>query len=104
MPAASALAAITVDGVTDKKVYADRVSFTVRSEAGYDYTAELNGEPAAVGVAVEVNEPQYYELNVQRRQKSSGAQESQLVRFIVRATDRGNSRVGTSPLGPLSGD
>jgi len=91
---ASAPAAITIDGVVDKKVYADRVSFTVRSEAGFDYTAELNGEPVAVGVPVEVSEPEYYELNVQRRQRSSGAQESQLLQFIVRATDRGNSEWG----------
>ncbi len=100
MPVASALAAITVDGVADKKVYADRVSFTVRSEAEYDYTAELNGAPVAVGVAVEVNEAQYYELNVQRRQKPSGVQESQLIRFIVRATDRGNSEWGLPPWVP----
>ena len=94
VPAASALGAITVDGVADKKVYADRVSFTVRSEAGYDYTAELNGESVSVGVAVEVNEPEYYELNIHRQNKASGAQENQLIRFIVRATDRGNSEWG----------
>jgi len=98
--AASAPAAITVDGVTDKKVYADRVSLTVRSETGFDYTAELNGTPVAVGVPVEVNEPEYYELNVQRRQKPSGAQESQLTRFIVRATERGNSEWGLPPWTP----
>jgi len=100
VPAAPALAAITVDGIVDKKVYADRVSFTVRSEAGYDYTAELNGKPVAVGVAVEVNEPDYYELNVRRKRQSSGAEESLLVRFIVRATDRGNSEWGLSPWVP----
>ena len=94
VPAGSALAAITIDGVADKKVYADRVSFTVRSEAGFDLTAELNGELIATGVAVEVNDPEYYELNVHKRQRSSGAQDSQLIRFIVRATDRGNSEWG----------
>ncbi len=94
LPAAPTLAAITVEGVVDKKVYADRVMFTVRSEAGFDYTAELNGEPVAIGVPVEVSEPEYYELNVQRRPKPSGAQESQLIQFIVRATDRGNSEWG----------
>jgi hypothetical protein len=96
----SALAAITIDGVADKKVYADRVTFTVRSEAGYDYTATLNGEPVAVGVPVEANEPEYYELDVHRRQRSSGAQDSQLVRFIVRASERANSEWGLPPWTP----
>ncbi len=100
MSAASALAAITIDGVTNKKVYANRVSFTVRSETGFDYAAELNGTPVAIGVPVEVNEPEYYELNVQRRQKPSGAQESQLIQFIVRATERGNSEWGLPPWTP----
>ena len=49
--APSVWATITVDGVTDKKVYADRVTFTVRSEAGSDFTATLNGVSVAVGVA-----------------------------------------------------
>jgi hypothetical protein len=91
-------AAITIEGVTDKKVYADHVSFTVRAEAGYDYTAELASAttvtPITTEVRAEVNEPEYYELSVQRRQKSSGAQESRLIQFIVRATDRGNSEWG----------
>jgi hypothetical protein len=92
--ATSGLAAITIEGVADKKVYADRVSFTVRTEAGFDYTAELNGKPVATDVRVEVNEPEYYELNVLQRDRSSGAQESKLVRFIVRATERRDSEWG----------
>jgi hypothetical protein len=91
---ASARAAITIEGVQDKKVYADRVSFTIQSEAGFDYMAELNGGTVAVDVVVEVNQPDYYELNVQRRQQSSGAEESRLVRFIVRASERGNTEWG----------
>jgi len=87
-------AKITVDGVEDKEVYSNRVSFTVRSEVGFDYTAELNGQPAAIDVPVEVNEPEYYELDAHRRERASGAEESLLIRFIVRATDRGNSEWG----------
>ncbi len=94
LSATSGRAAITVDGVTDKKVYADRVSFTVRSEAGYDYTVTLNGRPVAVDVRTEVNEPEYYELNVLKQRKSTRTEESRLVRFIVRASDRGNAEWG----------
>ncbi len=94
LSATSGRAAITVDGVTDKKVYADRVSFTVRSEAGFDYTATLNGRPVAVDVRTEANEPEYYELRVLKEKKSTRTQESRLVRFIVRASDRGSAEWG----------
>ena len=100
LSAPSGLAAITVDGVTDKKVYADRVTFTIRSEAGSDFTATLNGVPVAVGAAVKVDKPEYYELNVHKRSQSSGAEENRLVRFIVRATARGNSEWGLPPWTP----
>jgi len=98
--ASSGSAAITIEGVADKKVYADRVSFLVRSEAGSDVTAELNGAPVATDVSIKVDEPEYYELNVHKRQRSSGAEESRLVRFIVRATARGNSEWGLPPWTP----
>jgi hypothetical protein len=87
-------AAITIEGVADKKVYPDRVSFTVRSEAGFEYTATLNGRLVAVDVRTEVNEPEYYELNVLKQRKSTRTEESRLVRFIVRASDRGSTEWG----------
>jgi len=91
---ASAWAAISIEGVEDTEVYKDRVSFLVRTEAGFDYTAELNGKPIATDVRIEIDEPEYYELSVQRQERSSGAEESRLVQFIVRASDRGNSEWG----------
>jgi hypothetical protein len=100
LAAAPGLAAITIDGVADKKVYADRVTFTVRSEAGSDFTATLNGVPVATDVPVKVDEPEYYELNVHKRLRSSGAEESRLVRFIIRATARANSEWGLPPWTP----
>ncbi len=89
-----AQAAISIEGVEDTEVYKDRVSFLVRTEAGFDYTAELNGRPIGTDVWVEIDEPEYYELKVHRRERSSGAEESQFVQFIVRASDRGNSEWG----------
>ena len=103
--AGSGLAQIPIDGISDKGVYADKVSFTIRTERGYDYTAELNGNPIGTGVSVEVNEPEYYELYVYRRERFSGMGESELVRFIVRAAERGNSESGLprwSPLPPIN--
>ncbi|MHC4207176.1 MAG: hypothetical protein ACYSTT_21180, partial [Planctomycetota bacterium] len=90
----SALAQISIEGVSDKRVYKDKVSFTVISQIDYDYTVELNGDPIETDVAVEVDEPEYYELYVYRLERSSGVEESELVRFIVRASERGNSEWG----------
>jgi len=92
--AASTSAQISIEGVADRKVYSDSVSFIVNSEAGFDYTAELNGISVATDVSIEVNEPEYYELYVHRREQSSRAEESKLVRFIIRASERGISEVG----------
>ncbi|UCG59748.1 MAG: hypothetical protein JSU70_09560 [Phycisphaerales bacterium] len=92
--AGSGQAQISIEGVTDRKVYGDSVSFKVSSEEGFDYTVELNGNPVATDVSIEVDEPEYYELYVYRREQSSGAEQSELVQFIVRATERGNSEWG----------
>ncbi len=100
-------AAIPVSGITDEEVYADRVTFTVSSEAGYEYTRlELRSEPVATSIPVvldhpvEVTYPQYYELNVRRRLISSGAEESARIRFIVRSSERENAEWGLPPWTP----
>jgi len=103
--ASSGLAQISIDGVLDKGVYNNTVSFTIRPDRGYDYTAELNGNPIGTGVSIEVDEPEYYELYVYRSERFSGVGESKLVRFIVRATERGNSEWGLprwSPYPPIN--
>ena len=51
----SAWAAISIEDVEDTEVYRDRVSFLVRTEAGFDYTAELNGKPIATDVWIEID-------------------------------------------------
>ncbi len=96
----SAPAQISIEGVADKHVYNDSASFKVHSEADFNYTAELNGNQIATDVSIEVNEPKYYELNVSRIEQTSGAQQNELVRFIVRATERGNTEWGLPPWTP----
>ena len=91
---------ISIDGVEDRQVYGDRVSFKVNSEAGFDYTALLNDEAIALDVTIEVTEPEYYELYVHRREEISGTEQSELIRFIVQATQRGRSEWGLSPWTP----
>jgi hypothetical protein len=95
-------AQIPVEGLADETVYADAVTFRVPAVAGYTYTTvELNGVPVAAGGFVDVNRPDYYELEVERRLDSSGAVESRLVQFIVRNTARGNSEWGLPSWVPL---
>ncbi len=90
----SVSAQISIDGVSDRQIYADSVSFIVHSDAGYDYTVELDGVSVPTDVSIEVDEAEYYELYVYRREQSSGTEETELVRFIVRATERAETEVG----------
>lgn len=87
-------AQITITGVANKKVYADSVTFTISAEAGFDYTALLNGVTVSVGTPVPVNQPEYYELNVTKRSQSDGTEESSLIQFIVRNSQRADTEWG----------
>jgi hypothetical protein len=83
-----------ISGVVDQQVYSDSVAFTVHSEAGFEYQAELNNDPVPTDVLIPITEAEYYELLVYRRNLSSGAEETELVRFIVKASERGDSEIG----------
>jgi len=100
LAAPSLFGQITVTGLTTKTVYADQVSFRVPSAAGYDYTVELNGAAAATDATIAVNKPDYYELSVKRRQISTGTEESLLVQFIVRSSERNDTEWGLPPWVP----
>jgi hypothetical protein len=89
-----------IDGLADREVYRDRVSFVVPSGDGFETVAELNGEVIATDVSVEVAEADYYELRVSRREVASGNEENERVRFIVRDSERGNAEWGLSPWTP----
>ena len=91
--AALARAQISVDGVEDKEVYRDRVSFTVHSENSFEYAARLNDEPVATDVPIEVDEPEYYELSVERREPSADTVENLLIQF--------KKELFPAPLGPI---
>lgn len=83
-----------VEGLTDKEVYTNRVSVVVPSAEGFDVTAELNGKAIAIDTTVTVDQPDYYELSVRKREPASGAEQSEVIRFIVRDSNRGNSEWG----------
>ncbi|MEN6309858.1 MAG: hypothetical protein ABFD91_19090 [Anaerohalosphaeraceae bacterium] len=75
-------------------MYADSVTFTISAEAGFDYTALLNGVAVSVGTPVTVNQPDYYELNVTKRSQSDGTEENSLIQYIVRNSQRADTEWG----------
>ena len=91
VPAGSGWAQTLVEGLEDKEVYANWVSFIVPSEGEFETRAELNGEAIATDVSIQVDQPDYHELSIIRRELPAGTEESKLVQFIVRDTARGNS-------------
>src|SRR5947208_1199076 len=93
----AALAQITVSGVTDKSTYNGTVTFTVVTQAGYTYAATLNENSVASGVAVTVNQPDYYELRVTRTETATSLVTSNLVRFIVNSSERAGTEWGLPP-------
>ena len=98
--AAASRAAIVVEGIADQVVVADRASFRIVTEPGFDYAAALDAQPVALDRWVEVEEPRFYELLVERVPLLGGATEQARVRFIVRASERGNSEWGLPPWTP----
>lgn len=95
-------AQVPVEGVEDREVYRDSVTFRVPTEPGYEYEADLDGTPVAAGEDVVVDRPDYHELRVLRRPSEGGAEEERTVRFIVRDSSRGNSEWGLPPWTPWS--
>ncbi len=96
--AAPAFGQITVSGLADKSTYADQVSFTVARATGWTYDARLDGVPVAVGSAVTVSTVDYHELRIGRTNDSSSAVETSLLRFIIRASERGSTENGLPPM------
>lgn len=85
---------ISIQGISDKQVYTDQVSFTVRSDPDFTTTAMLNNQPVDLDTEIEITTPQYYELVVTQTQITGKQVTSQTVRFIVRASERGSTENG----------
>jgi hypothetical protein len=91
---------ITVEGIQDKQVVSDHISFRIVPAAGSTDAASLNGADVAGGVWVEVNQPDFYELRVERTPQGGGVPEVRVIRFIVRASERGDTERGLPPWTP----
>ncbi len=92
--AVQAQAPLTIDGVTDKSTYADSVSLRVPSTDGYTYSLRLDDDPMPTDAYIAVNRMDYHELAVSRTNTTTGAVATNLVRFIVISSERGNPEKG----------
>jgi len=99
--ALSAHAQFTISGVTDKSTYNNTATLTVNTQAGYTYSATLNYTPVAVGAAVVLNTPDFYELRVDATNSGSSAVTSEYRRFIINASQRVGTEMGIPPHVPF---
>lgn len=88
------LGQITVNGISDRGIENDRVSFEIPSTVGFTTEAFLNGSPLALDLPVEITTAGYYELSVTKTDNIDLTGESRLIRFIVVDTSRGTSERG----------
>ncbi len=94
-------AAISVSGLTSQEVYADSVSFTINSEAGYSYSASINDTPVDIDSQITISEPEYYELTILRTELATNIEDSLLIQFIVRSSERLDTEWGLPKFTPL---
>ena len=99
--ALSAQAQFTISGMTDKSTYNNTATLTVNTQAGYTYSATLNYMPVALGAAVVLNIPDFYELRVDATNTGSSAVTSEYRRFIINASERVGTETGLPPHVPF---
>jgi hypothetical protein len=99
--ALSVSAQIPINGVVDKTVYPDQVTFDVPAQGGFHYNISLNTSNVPAGQPVNVEIPDYYELRVQRTEDATSAVTNRLVRFIVEASTRLDTEWGLPPQTPF---
>lgn len=100
IPGSSLLAQVVVEGLTDRTVYVDQVSIRVPTAAGTTTTALLNGSTFPVGPQTTVAGADYYELEVERKNDTSGAVTTGSYQFIIRSSERRSSEWGLRPWVP----
>ncbi len=98
---ASLLAQISISGVADKATYNDTATLTVSTQSGYSYSATLNWQPIAVGTAVTITKPDFYELRAEATNLTNNAVTSQHLRFHVLSSERVGTEWGLPPHVPF---
>jgi len=87
-------AQLTINGVTDRSVYGNAVTFMVSTQSGYSYGVFLNHKPIPAGASTLVNQPDFYELVAYATNQTTSAITERYVRFIVEDTSRAGTELG----------
>lgn len=101
LSALRAPAQIPINGLTDRSVYNDSVTFSIPAEPGFSYSAFLNTNPIVAGEVITVDRADFYQLYVERTETATSQEISRLVRFIVAASDRLDTEWGLPPQTPF---
>ncbi len=96
----TARAQIPVNGIADQGIYTASVSFSVPTSAGHSYLVLLDEKPVLAGFTNQVTQADYHELLVTRTNMTTLEVTNRLIRFIVRASDRGDTETGLPPWVP----
>jgi len=88
---------IPVNGVADQTIYNATASFSVPTAAGHSYLVLLDGKPVLAGLTNQVTQADYHELQVFRTNMTTLEVTNRLVRFIIQASDRGDTENGLPP-------
>jgi hypothetical protein len=91
---------IPVNGIADQGIYAASAPFSVPTSAGHSYLVLLDGKPVLAGFTNQVTQADYHELFVSRTNLTTMEVTNRLVRFIIRASDRGDTETGLPPWVP----
>jgi hypothetical protein len=95
-----AVADIALEGLADRQGVLGSATFRIVVDAGYSYTAQLDGAPVAVGEWVRVTTAGYHELAISRVAEPAGEVENRLVRFVVISSERLWAEYGLFPWTP----
>src|SRR5688572_563986 len=92
---ATGQAPLPINGPTDRSISSSAVNFSVPSTVGYTYAVSINGKPVPTDINHSVSQPDYHELLVSRTNATTLEVTNRLVRFIIRASDRGDTETGS---------
>lgn len=91
---------INVQGITDRTPYTGSASFSVPTLSGFSYQIRLDGRLVPADVTNVVTQAEYHELVIIRQHLATQALSNRVVRFLVRALDRGTTEDGLQPWVP----
>lgn len=78
----------------DQAIYTGSTSFVVPTDPGHNYLVQLDGNQVLPGYTNQVTQADYHELFISRVNVTTSDVAQRMIRFIVRASDRGDTETG----------